>query len=154
MRYLLLAILVLGAAMAEPLLATESSSVKAAVAEGINEHLELSRNGFDWRRDWWKYLSIILGCLLAAFLAIRITKMLFHLIVFAACLVVGVLGSVFLSPYAEPFVSSLMTEEMAQKVSPNLVAHALTFLLCYFIALVIMWFIHRPMKKLKQDIEQ
>ena len=79
MRLLLLAVLVLGAALAEPLLATESSSSIPAVAESINEHLELSRNGFDWRQDWWKYLSIILGCLLALFLAIRITKMLFHL---------------------------------------------------------------------------
>lgn len=154
MRYLLLAILVLGATMAEPLLATESSSPKPAVSEGINEHLELSRNGFDWHRDWWKYLSIVIGCLLALFLAIRITKMLFHLIVFAACLVVGILGSVFLSPYMQPFVSRLMTEEIAQKLSPGMVAHALTFLLCYFIALVVMWFIHRPMKKLKKDIEQ
>ena len=154
MRYLLLAILVLGATMAQPLLATETSSSGQAVSESINEHLELSRNGFDWRRDWWKYLSIILGCLLALFLVIRITKMLFHLIVFAACLVVGILGSVFLSPYVLPFVSSLMTEEMAQKVNPSMVAHALTFLLCYFIVLIVMWIIHRPMKKLKKDIEE
>ena len=154
MRYLLLAVLVLGATMAQPLLATESPSSKPAVSESINDHLELSRNGFDWRRDWWKYLSIILGCLLALFLAIRITKMLFHLIVFAACLVVGILGSVFLSPYVQPFVSRLMTDGMAQKVNPSLVAHSLTFLLCYFIALVVMWFIHRPMKKLKKDIEE
>ena len=154
MRYLILVILVLGATMAQPLLATESSSSIPAVSESINEHLELSQNGFDWRRDWWKYLSIILGCLLALFLAIRITKMLFHLIVFAACLVVGILGSVFLSPYIQPFVSSLMTEEMAQKVSPSLVAQSLTFLLCYFIVLIVMWIIHRPMKKLKKDIEE
>ena len=85
---------------------------------------------------------------------IRITKMLFHLIVFAVCLVVGSLGSVFLSPYVQPFVSSMMTEAMAQKVSPSLVAHSLTFLLCYFIALIVMWIIHRPMKKLKKDIEE
>ena len=154
MRYLLLAVLVLGAIMAEPLMATESSSPKPAVSEGIGEHLELSKNGFDWHRDWWKYLSIVIGCLLALFLAIRITKMLFHLLVFAACLAVGALGSVFLGPHVQPFVSSVMTEEMAQKVNPGLVAHALTFLLCYFIALTVMWFVHRPMKKLKKDIEE
>ena len=155
MRYMLMGILVFGLMQAVPAFAAEEPPVlKPLVTEEFNKRMMLSEEQGAWRQDWWKYLIIVLGGLLALFLAIRITKMLLHLVVFGACLAVGGLGSLFLSPYVLPYVNRVMTEDMANKVSPNVIAHSVTFLGSYFLALIIMWMIHRPMKTLKRDIEQ
>ena len=131
----------------------EARTEDHSIQEKNHIDLELSKDGFNWRTDWWKYLCIVLGGLLALFLVIRITFMLFRLMVFAVCLVVGGLGSLIVTPYLLPHVNALLPEEVLQKVNPRVVAHSIAFLCCYFIALLIMWIIHKPMKKMKKDVE-
>ncbi|MBR4221587.1 MAG: hypothetical protein IKR81_10545, partial [Victivallales bacterium] len=51
-------------------------------AKQIFKELEFSEEGFNWQKDWWKYLALAIGSLLILYFGLRITKMVFRLIVF------------------------------------------------------------------------
>lgn len=152
MRWLLLLIISIQMMVAVPVVAQEQASGNR-VKESL-EQLEISEGGFNWRKDWWKYLLIVLGSLLALFFAIRITNMLFRMIVFSSCLAIGGLGSLIFAPYLTPLVERILPENVSEKVRPGIISHAIVFFCAYFIALCLMHLVLKPMRNVKKDTEQ
>lgn len=118
-------------------------------AKGTNQifkELEFSEEGFNWQKDWWKYLALVIGSLLILYFGLRITKMILRLIVFLLCVGAGVLGAVCLEPLLSPWLSPRMPEGLTRFMTSQHAGYALGFLICYLVATLIISFIPRKMQ--------
>ena len=105
--------------------------------EKIFKALEMDENGFNWRKDWWKYLCIVIVGLLVVVCGIRLTKMLFRLVIFAVCVVTGILGAFWFGPMLTPVISPHIPESIQRYASPELVGYAAGFALAYLIVTIV-----------------
>jgi hypothetical protein len=151
MRYAMLLILLAGMACFTPTFADDADNGTTAVRKVRIEGLEFSENSFDWRHDWWKYLLVVLGGTLSLFLALRITRMLLRLILFAACIAIGAVGAMLVSPWLTPYVVAMLPRSVFEKFPPSVFSYSLAFLITYFIALTVMRLMHRPVVKESKD---
>lgn len=101
--------------------------------ETVQETLAFDEEGFNWRQDWWKYLTLLLGMLLALLLAVRLTKMLFRLLLFLVCLAASVGGAIGLQPLLLPWVQKFAPAWEMPVFRPEHLAYAVGFLLSYLI---------------------
>ena len=108
-----------------------------ASREKIFKALEMDESGFNWRKDWWKYLCIVIVGLLVVMCGIRLTKMLFRLVIFAVCVVTGILGAFWLGPMLTPLISPHIPESVQGYASPELVGYAAGFALAYLIVTIV-----------------
>ncbi len=99
--------------------------------------LEFSEEGFNWRRDWWKYMLLALGSLLVLYFGIRLTRMLYRLAVFALCVLAGLLGSFFLEPLLSPLLENRLPERLAEVISYRQLGYVAGFLACYLVASIV-----------------
>ena len=109
----------------------------AGSGEEAARALEFSEEGFDWRRDWWKYMLLALGSLLVLYFGIRLTRMLYRLAVFAVCVLAGLLGSFFLEPLLSRFLENRLPERLAEVISYRQVGYVAGFLACYLVASIV-----------------
>lgn len=112
----------------------------------IFKELEFSEDGFNWQKDWWKYLALAIGSLLILYFGLRITKMLLRLIVFLLCVGAGFLGAVCLEPLLSPWLSPRMPEGLTRFMTSQHVGYALGFLICYLVATLIISLLPRKMQ--------
>ena len=105
--------------------------------EKIFKALEMDESGFNWRKDWWKYLCIVLVGLLVVVCGIRLTKMLFRLVIFAVCVFTGILGAFWFGPMLTPLISPHIPESIQGYASPELVGYAAGFALAYLIVTIV-----------------
>ena len=120
-----------------------------APAKGPNKifkELEFSEEGFNWQKDWWKYLALVIGSLLILYFGIRVTKMIFRLIIFLLCVGAGFLGAICLEPLLSPWLSPRMPEGLTRFMTSQHAGYALGFLICYLVATLIICFIPRKMQ--------
>ena len=115
-------------------------------AKQIFKELEFSEEGFNWQKDWWKYLALAIGSLLILYFGLRITKMVFRLIVFLLCVGAGFLGAICLEPLLSPWLSPRMPEGLTRFMTSQHAGYALGFLICYLVATLIISFIPRKMQ--------
>ena len=101
---------------------------------------------FDAVKDWWKYLALAIGSLLVLYFGIRVTRMIFRLIVFLLCVAAGFLGAVCLEPLLSPWLSPRMPEALTRFMTSQHAGYALGFLICYLVATLIISFIPRKMR--------
>ena len=112
----------------------------------IFKELEFSEEGFNWHRDWWKYLALAIGSLLVLYFGLRITKMILRLAIFLLCIVAGVLGAICLEPLLSPWLSPKMPETLTRYMTSQHLGYALGFLICYLLATLILSFLPRKMQ--------
>ena len=112
----------------------------------IFRELEFSAEGFNWQKDWWRYLALAIGSLLVLYFGIRVTRMIFRLIVFLLCVAAGFLGAVCLEPLLSPWLSPRMPEALTRFMTSQHAGYALGFLICYLVATLIISFIPRKMR--------
>ena len=123
-----------------------AENVSGNGSKQIFKDLEFSEEGFNWQKDWWKYLALVIGSLLILYFGIRITKMIFRLIVFLLCVGAGVLGAICLEPLLSPWLSPRMPEALTRFMTSQHAGYALGFLICYLVATLIISFIPRKMQ--------
>ena len=128
---------------ANPATAAESAT---SGPNQIFKDLEFSEEGFNWQKDWWKYLALAIGSLLILYFGIRLTKMIFRLVVFLLCVGAGVLGAVCLEPLLSPWLSPRMPEGLTRFMTSQHAGYALGFLICYLVATLVISFIPRKMQ--------
>jgi len=101
------------------------------------KNLEMDEEGFNWRKDWWKYLCIVLVGLLVVVCGIRLTKMMFRLVIFLVCMVTGILGSFYIGPLVTPVLQPHIPEQVLKYVNPELVGYVAGFVLAYLIITIV-----------------
>ncbi len=126
--------------------ASDAANAPASGAKQIFKELEFSEEGFNWQKDWWKYLALAIGSLLILYFGIRVTKMIFKLIVFLLCVGAGFLGAICLEPLLSPWLSPRMPEALTRFMTSQHAGYALGFLICYLVATLIISFIPRKMQ--------
>ncbi|MBR4674358.1 MAG: hypothetical protein IKP00_07835 [Victivallales bacterium] len=128
---------------------TEGEQSAFTAESGTNKifkELEFSEEGFNWQKDWWKYLALAIGSLLVLYFGIRITKMILRLIVFLLCVGAGFLGAICLEPLLSPWLSPRMPEGLTRFMTSQHAGYALGFLICYLVATLVISFIPRKMQ--------
>lgn len=125
---------------------SEKESIPAKEPNQILKELEFSEEGFNWQKDWWKYLVLAIASLLILYYGIRITKMIIRLIVFLVCVGAGVLGAICLEPLLSPWLSPRMPEGLTSFMTSQHAGYALGFLICYLVATLIISFLTRKMR--------
>ncbi|MBQ7650676.1 MAG: CvpA family protein [Victivallales bacterium] len=110
-------------------------------AEEVFKALEMDEHGFNWRKDWWKYLCMAVVGLLVVMCGIRLTKMLFRLVIFLICLFAGVLGACYIGPHLTPLLQPHIPEKALTFVNPELVGYAAGFVVAYLIVTIVMAFL-------------
>ena len=128
----------------QPAPAAENAS--SSGRKQIFKELEFSEDGFNWQKDWWKYLALTIGSLLILYFGIRVTKMIFRLIIFLLCVGAGFLGAICLEPLLSPWLSPRMPEALTRFMTSQHAGYALGFLICYLLATLIISFIPRKMQ--------
>ena len=126
-------------AMAEPTADDPARDPDSVMAQDeFFRTLEMDENGLNWRKDWWKYLCIVLVGLLAVFLGIRLVKMIFRLVIFLICMVTGFLGAFYIGPHLTPLLRPHIPERVLDFMSPELVGYVAGFALAYLVVTIVM----------------
>ena len=107
---------------------------------------ELDEKGFNWNRDWWKYVLMALSVVIVAYLTLKVTNMLFRTAIVMLCIALGLVGSLLLTPVVTPFLASFLEGKLPDFLAPIYIAYALCFLVCYLIATAITNAVGRPGK--------
>ncbi len=119
--------------------ATEESESKNRISkEEIFKSLEMDEQGFNWRKDWWKYLCIVIVGLLVVMCGIRLTKMLFRLVIFLICMVTGFLGACWIGPYLTPVLQPHIPEKVLSIINPELIGYVAGFVIAYLVITIVM----------------
>ena len=118
----------------------------APVPNPIFKELEFSEEGFNWHKDWWKYLALAIGSLLVLYYGLRITRMIFRLAIFLLCVAAGLLGAICLEPTLSPWLSPRMPEALTRYMTSHHLGYAIGFLVCYLLATLVISFIPRKMQ--------
>lgn len=108
--------------------------------------LELDEKGFNWRRDWWKYMLMALSVVIVAYLTLKVTNMLFRTAIVMLCIAIGIVGSLLLAPVVTPWLANLLEGKLPAFLAPVYIAYALCFLLCYLIATAVTNAVGKPGK--------
>ncbi|MBQ7177717.1 MAG: CvpA family protein, partial [Victivallales bacterium] len=108
--------------------------------------LELDENGFNWHRDWWKYVLMALSVVIVAYLTLKVTNMLFRTAIVMLCIGFGIVGSLLLAPVVTPWLANLLEGKLPAFLAPVYIAYALCFLVCYLIATAITNAVGKPGK--------
>ena len=109
--------------------------------------LELDEEGFNWRKDWWKYVIMALSVILLAYLALKVTNMLFRTVIVTLCIAFGLIGSLLASPVVTPLLERLLEGKLPAFLAPSYISYALCFLVCYLLATAITNYIIKPGKR-------
>ncbi len=115
--------------------------------EELFKALEMDENGFNWRKDWWKYLCIVLVGLLVVICGIRLTKMLFRLVRFGVCVLTGIFGAFWLGPILTPVIQPHIPERILAFASPELLGYAAGFALAYLIITIVIAFLPKTVRE-------
>ena len=126
--------------------ATDGGARQHLNAEEVFKALEMDENGFNWGRDWWKYLCIAVVGLLVVMCGIRLTKMLFRLVIFLVCLFTGVLGACFIGPHLTPLLQPHIPEKVLAFVNPELIGYVAGFVVAYIIVTIVMAFLPKTVQ--------
>ncbi len=116
--------------------------------------LELDEEGFNFQRDWWKYLVMLVGGSLALFVLVRVTRLVVRLVLCIACLVVAFFGAVAFGPFIGSFLEPRLPEAALQFMSASNYGYVAAFLLCYAVALGIGGLLFRPLKNCKSQVKK
>ena len=108
--------------------------------------LELDEKGFNWNRDWWKYVLMALSVVLIAYMTLKVTNMLFRTAIVMLCIAFGLVGSLLLSPLVTPWLANLLEGKLPDFLAPVYISYALCFLVCYLIATAITNAVGKPGK--------
>ena len=108
--------------------------------------LELDEKGFNWNRDWWKYVLMALSVVLIAYMTLKVTNMLFRTAIVMLCIAFGLVGSLLLSPLVTPWLANLLEGKLPAFLAPVYISYALCFLVCYLIATAITNAVGKPGK--------
>ena len=108
--------------------------------------LELDKEGFNWNRDWWKYVLMALSVVIVAYLTLKVTNMLFRTAIVMLCIAFGLVGSLLLTPVVTPFMADFLEGKLPSFLAPIYIAYALCFLVCYLIVTAITNAVCRPGK--------
>jgi hypothetical protein len=120
-----------------------SPTPKRPVFEALHE-LEIQDDGFNWRRDWWKYAIMILCLVVSLSLLAYFLKALVRLLHAVICIAFGALGSALALCFLRPWVLTWLPEEL-HWASKSICA-GLGFLLFYGLTGVTIRFLRRPLK--------
>lgn len=110
--------------------------------------LELTNQGFDWRRDWWRYLILIFGSLIILYFGLHITRLLCRLAVFALCVGVGILGAFLLAPRLAPLLAEHLPSQAANWFSAHHVGYAIGFLISFGLSNLILHWLPGPVRQM------
>lgn len=110
--------------------------------------LEFTNQGFDWRRDWWKYLILALGSLVILYFGLHVTRLLCRLAVFALCVGVGVIGSLLLEPRLAPLLAQHLPSQAANLFSAHHVGYAIGFLVSFGLTNLVLHWLPGPVRQM------
>lgn len=100
--------------------------------EDIFKGLELD-DGFNLKRDWWKYMLLALGSLLILYFGLRVTRMLLRLFVFLLSIAGGVVCAIVIEPYVTPLLEPYLPEKLLNIISSQHVGYVIGFLISYIV---------------------
>jgi hypothetical protein len=109
------------------------------------ESLNFHEGDFDWRKDWWKALLLILGGLIAVTILMRIARQLFRYIVLTACLAAGSFGARYFAPPLTPWLETKLPPSMLNVLPSIYWSYILTFLVCYILATIVLLVLKGPL---------
>ena len=112
--------------------------------------LELSEDGFDWGRDWWKYTIMALAGALVLFLVLHTMRLILRLLVTMACVAVGMVVAKACGPALGNWCMPLLPDAIALHASAEQVGYVLGFLLGYLLVSIVASLLLRPLNKSKQ----
>ncbi|HOG50036.1 MAG TPA: hypothetical protein PKY10_05565 [Lentisphaeria bacterium] len=107
--------------------------------------LEFTNQGFDWRRDWWKYLALALGSLTVLYFGLHITKMVCRLAVSVFCVGVGIIGALVLEPRLAPMLANYLPANAARLFSAHHVGYVIGFLVSFGLTTIILNWLPKPL---------
>lgn len=114
--------------------------------------LELSdQDGLDWRRDWWKYLTMALVGAICLLLVVHITNLILRIVGVFICVGSGVLGAIFVSPMLTGWLPQMMPAELSARVSPDVICLFLGALCGYALAATILAILRKPAQRKKKN---
>ena len=109
--------------------------------------LELSEEGFDWRRDWWKYTIMILAGALVLFLMLHTMRLVIRLIITLCCVVIGIMFAKCCGPTLGMWCTSFLPESIVPQRSAQHVGYFVGFLLGYLGVSIVASLLLRPLKR-------
>ncbi|MBQ6474422.1 MAG: CvpA family protein [Victivallales bacterium] len=112
--------------------------------------LELSEDGFDWGRDWWKYTIMALAGALVLFLALHTMRLILRLLVTMACVAVGMVVAKACGPALGNWCAPLLPDAITLHASAEHVGYVLGFLLGYLLVSIVASLLLRPLNKSKK----
>ena len=124
----------------------QENSPQSSLQENLKV-LELDEDGFNWRKDWWKYAIMALTVILLAYFTLKVTNLLFRTAIVMLCIVFGLVGSLILSPVVAPYLALLLDGKLPSFLEPVYIAYALCFLVCYLLATALTNAVGCPRKK-------
>ena len=130
----------------QPAQAEQATQKENSLQENIKV-LELDEEGFNWRKDWWKYVIMALSVILLAYLTLKVTNLLFRTVIVTLCIAFGLIGSLLASPVVTPLLESLLEGKLPAFLAPSYISYALCFLVCYLLATAITNYIIKPGKR-------
>jgi len=131
---------------------TETTGAEQPSGNGLEQLkvLELSEDGFDWGRDWWKYTIMVLAGALALFLVLHTMRLIIRLLVTMASIAVGMMVAKVCGPALGNWCAPLLPDAIMLHASAEQVGYVLGFLLGYLLVSIIASILLRPLKKPKQ----
>lgn len=124
----------------------QGNSPQSTLQENLKV-LELDEEGFNWRKDWWKYAIMALTVILLAYFTLKVTNLLLRTAIVTLCIVFGLIGSLILSPVIAPYLAQLLDGKLPSFLEPVYIAYALCFLVCYLLATALTNAVGSPRKK-------
>lgn len=107
--------------------------------------LEFTNQGFDWRRDWWKYLALALGSLTVLYFGLHITRMVCRLAVSVFCVGAGIIGALVLEPHLSPLLANYLPANAARLFSAHHVGYVIGFLVSFGLTNIILNWLPKPL---------
>ena len=137
------------------------SSASEAVSDAISDldskafylpHiLELSDDGFDWQKDWWKYAIMLLSFLIALCLISYLVGTIFRILAALFCLCSAVAAGFYLDKLFCPWLPDLLPEEVFNYISSQLLCRIVAAASAYILAGFLLNILQKPLKKKKKN---
>lgn len=131
---------------------TETAVAEQPSGNGLEQLrvLELSEDGFDWGRDWWKYTIMALAGALVLFLVLHTMRLIMRLLISMVSVAAGVMVAKTCGPALGNWSASFLPETLMLHFSAEQVGYVLGFLVGYLLVSIVISLLLRPFKKPKK----
>ena len=109
--------------------------------------LEIKNGEINWRRDWWRYMSLIISVLIALCLLTYVTKIVARVLGIVICLASGGLGAWLAGNVYLNSLKDLLPNSLTNAIPANYIFYIIGFLAGYTIGVFIFALLKKPVEK-------